>query len=234
MQGHWKQNNRAWGCTACCVLWSIPHPLHQKDTGPGWAVGEGVLGNMVGYIYRGDFLRHRKQREIPLIFFQSMAEPTVSRGKQIQTKNKKMFSQGKWCYGRPLSWSLWQFLWSRPEVLTGSGEWVGLGGWGEGGDCRKPGSCRAGQTHPEVRTPLGQTVRWAGKFSPCRRRDAFIDVSAGKRKRKELSSLVSEAPTHDSWGQNIHSERNLKNSKPETSFLKIPVHSSERAMWKQM
>ena len=117
---------------------------------------------MVGYIYRGDFLRHRKQREIPLIFFfQSMAEPTVSRGKQIQTKNKKMFSQGKCCYGRPLSWtcdSSWGLdLRSSQDLENLQNAWDSEGGGGCG--LQKACAMQGRSDPPEVRTPLGQTVR---------------------------------------------------------------------------
>ena len=179
----------------CSGVYPSPPPSEAHKTRLGG--GGGHSWQYDGLHMQRGFPETQKTKGNSPYFSQSMAEPTMSRGKHIQTKNEnKKFSQGKWCYGQPLSWSLWPSLWSRPEVLTGSGEWVGLGGEGE--DWRKPGSCRAGQTHPEGRTPLGQTVRWAGKFSPCTRRVAFTGVSTGKRKRKEFS-LVSAAPTHDGW-----------------------------------
>ena len=113
------------------------------------------------HIQRGFPETQKTKGNSPYFFFQSMAEPTVSRGKQIQTKNKKMFSQGKCCYGRPLSWtcdSSWGLdLRSSQDLENLQNAWDSEGGGGCG--LQKACAMQGRSDPPEVRTPLGQTVR---------------------------------------------------------------------------
>lgn len=155
-----------------------PSPLHQKDTGPGWALGQAALQVTWWVTYtEGIFLlRHRKQRTP---FSETWLELTVYGGKQIQTKNKKMFSQDKWCYRRPLSRSLWQSLWSRPEVLTGSRGWVDPGRGGV--DWEEAYHVQGRSDPPWSWDPIGADQ--VARFLSCGRRDA----TERQRKRKEFS-----------------------------------------------